>query len=153
MSFSILLGMVLVTMGMVLCPFSCLGDPVEHGLALTPAQAQAIRALRREFQREEIQTRQKIMLRRFELRTLTPEESKGEKGEVIRNEIRSLLVHSRERSVYYRLEALELLTPEQRKMLPPESAFGFHCRGRFHPRGGWENSWIEQNYPRSSGTR
>ncbi|MEW6185434.1 MAG: hypothetical protein AB1585_06820 [Thermodesulfobacteriota bacterium] len=148
-----LLNAVIGTIGTVLFPFSAWGDQENPPLNLTPAQAQAINALRREFQREEIQTRQKIMLRRMELRTLTPEERQGEKGEALKNEIRSLMLHSRERSVYYRQEALKMLSPEQQQMLPPESAFGFHCRSRFHRRGGWETPRMDQYDPRSTGPR
>ncbi len=75
------------------------------------------------------------MMKRMELRTLTPEENKGERGEELRRQIQTLLIQVRERSLFYHQEALKVLTPEQRKQIPPETDLGFQCDMGFRGRG------------------
>ena len=103
-------------------------------LNLLPEQVQTLKDLRGRFRQELIQNRKKIMIKRLELRTLTPEEYKGEKGEELRREIQSLYLQARERSLFYQQEALRIFTPEQREKLFSEMDLGFHC-GRGLPWG------------------
>lgn len=105
-------------------------------LDLTPQQVAAMKELQKEFQLEQQEILQRIREARLELKTLNREEYRGEKGEILREEIRNLMLRARERSLYYRQRALGLLTPEQRDKIPPESSLGFHCRGPYF-RGGW----------------
>jgi Spy/CpxP family protein refolding chaperone len=115
------------------------GEVREGELDLSPQQTQALRELRQEFQREQQQIRQKILEARLQLRTLSREEYAGEKGEALRREIRTLMLQARERALFYRRQALQLLTPEQLEKIGPESSMGFHCGGLYF-RGGWDRS-------------
>lgn len=110
-------------------------EPWAENLNLSPDQAQSLKELRSRFRQELMQVRKRIMLYRLELRTLTPEETKGERGEELRRLTQSLLLKMRERSLFYQQEALKILTPEQREKLPPEADLGFHWGKMFH-RGG-----------------
>lgn len=110
-------------------------EPFVENLDLTPEQAQTFKDLRSRFRQELVQIQKKIVLCRLELRTLTPEEYKGEKGEEFRRQTQSLLLKVRERSLFYQQEALRILTPEQRGKLPPETDLGFHW-GRMFRGGG-----------------
>lgn len=128
------------------------GEVRAEDLDLTPQQNQAIRELQQEFQKEQQQIRRKILEARLELRALSREAYLGEKGEALRREIRSLMLRARERSLFYRYRALQLLTPEQRMKLTPGSSLGFHCYGPF-PRGGGHRPGSERqgedpDYPR-----
>ena len=104
-------------------------------LNLTSEQIQNLKDLQIRFRQELAQIRKKIIITRMELRTLTPEEFKGDKGEEFRLQIQSLLLQARERSLVYQKEALTVLTPEQRGKLSSGSHLGFHC-GRWFRGGG-----------------
>ncbi|MBI4767171.1 MAG: Spy/CpxP family protein refolding chaperone [Deltaproteobacteria bacterium] len=106
-------------------------------LELTPDQAQTLKTLNQQFHREQAQIRRKIMIKRMELRTLNAEEIRADEGEELRREIQALLLQARERSLYYRQEAYQVLTPEQRKKIPVETDLGFHCGGWFRRGGRW----------------
>jgi hypothetical protein len=124
-------------MGFETCSFSAGPEDREVNLDLTPGQIQELNDLKAQFRREEEQIRKKIMIKRMEFRTLNPEELKSDKGEEIRRQIQSLLFQARERSLFYRQEALMVYTPEQRKKISAEADLGFHCRGWFHRGGRW----------------
>ncbi len=98
--------------------------------ALTEVQWQSLNALRAEFQKEMIELRKKIMVRRMELHTLSPEERRGEKGEALRGELRQLMTQTRERALFYEQEAMKLMTPEQWERFQAQPPPGFPCRGR-----------------------
>ncbi|MGC1401863.1 MAG: Spy/CpxP family protein refolding chaperone [Thermodesulfobacteriota bacterium] len=100
-------------------------EPWAENLNLTPEQAQNLKELKSRFHQESAQGRKKIMMKRMELRTLTPEENKGETGEALRRQIQSLLLQAHERSLFYYQEALKVFTPEQREKLSPETDLGF----------------------------
>jgi Spy/CpxP family protein refolding chaperone len=110
-------------------------EPREELLNLSPEQAQNLKDLKSRFSQEFIQIRKKIMMKRMELRTLTPEENKGERGGELRRQIQSLLIQARERSLFYHQEALKVLTPEQRKQIPPDTDLGFQCNMGLRGRG------------------
>jgi Spy/CpxP family protein refolding chaperone len=118
--------------------FPSSGGPYSWGenLSLTPEQTQTLKDLQRQFRQELAQFRNKIMLKRMELRTMTSEEFKGEKGEESRRLMQSLMMQARERSLVYQKEALAVLTPEQKKKLPAETDLGFQCRGWLRRGGG-----------------
>jgi Spy/CpxP family protein refolding chaperone len=109
----------------------------EVNLDPTPEQIQTLKDLKIQFHREQSQIRKKIMIKRMEARTLTPDEFNGEKGDEIRNQIQSLMLQARERSLFYREEAYRVYTPEQRKKISPDTDLGFHCRGWFRRGGRW----------------
>lgn len=130
-----LIGMTLSLVGV--STFS-LGQEIRaDDLGLTSGQIQTLRELQIQFHRELTQIRKKMMIRRMELRTLTYEENRAEKGEEMRNEIRSLMLQARERSLFYRQEAFRVLTPDQQKRISAESELGFHCGRWFHRGGRW----------------
>ncbi len=110
-------------------------EPWDEIPKLSPEQAQTLKELKSRFRQEFFQIRKKIMMKRMELRTLTPEENKGERGEELRRQIQTLLIQARERSLFYHQEALKVLTPEQRKQIPPETDLGFQCDMGFRGRG------------------
>ena len=131
----LIIGMTLSLVGV--STFS-LGQEIRaDDLRLTPGQIQTLSELRIQFHQETIQIRKKVMLKRMELRTLTHEESRTEKGEEIRREIQSLMVQARERSLFYRQEAFGVFTPDQQKKIAAESDLGFHCGRWFHRGGRW----------------
>lgn len=134
-SFLFVMGLALGLSGVeVDCAFPDMG-PWSENLNLTPEQVQSLKEIKNRFRLEEVQIRKKIMMKRMELRTLTPEESRGEPGEELRRKIQALLFQGRERSLYYHQEALKVLTPEQQKKLPSDADLGFQCRMGFG-RGG-----------------
>lgn len=129
--------------GASLCPRGVGAFPPSRGpdrwaenLNLTSEQAQTLKDLQRQFRREQAQIRKKIMLKRLELRTLTPEELREDKGDEARRQIQSQMLQARERALVYQKEALAVLTPEQQKNLPAETDLGFHCGGWFSRGGG-----------------
>jgi len=105
-------------------------------LNLTAEQNRILKDLKIQFRQEESQIQKKMMIRRMELRTLPSGELNGEKGEELRRQIQSLLLQARERALFFQQEALNVLTPEQKKKLPLESDLGFRCRGMFRRGGG-----------------
>ncbi|MFH0786146.1 MAG: periplasmic heavy metal sensor [Pseudomonadota bacterium] len=111
-------------------------DRWADNLNLTSEQAQTLENLHRQFRQELIQLRKKIMLKRMELRTLTSEELRGDKGDEARRQIQSQMLQARERALVYQKEALAVLTPEQQKKMPAETDLGFHCGGWFRRGGG-----------------
>jgi Spy/CpxP family protein refolding chaperone len=117
--------------------FSAGSEVRADDLELTPDQDQTLKTLNQQFHREQAQIRKKIMIRRMELRTLNAEEIRAEKGEEIRREIQTLLLQGRERALFYRQEATQVLSPEQRKKISAETDLGFHCGGWFHRGGRW----------------
>jgi hypothetical protein len=117
-------------------------SPADHeigtdDLELTSEQIQTLQDLKVQFHREQAQIRRKIMIKRMELRTFTPEDLRADKGEEIRRQIQSLLLQARERSLFYRQEAYMIFTLEQRKKISSESDLGFHCGGWFRRGGRW----------------
>jgi len=106
-------------------------DPGIAGLNLAMEQRSLLKGLRESFRKEEREIHRNMMQQKMELRTLSPEEVRGEKGEGLRRQIQSLMLQARERALYYQQEALAVLTPEQKKKLPPDADLGFHCRGWF----------------------
>jgi Spy/CpxP family protein refolding chaperone len=110
-------------------------EPGWSTLDLAPEQLRLLRDLRGQFTTEERGIRKKMMHKRMELMTLSPEDFKGEKGEDLRRQIQSLLLQARDRVLFYQQEALNVLTPEQKKRLPPDFDLGFRCRGWFHQGG------------------
>lgn len=129
--------------GTSLCPREVGAFPPSGGpdrwaenLNLTSEQAQTLKDLHRQFRQELIQIRKNIMLLRMELRTLTSEELRRDKGDEARRQIQSQMLQARERALVYQKEALEVLTPEQQKKLPAETDLGFHCGGWFRRGGG-----------------
>jgi hypothetical protein len=111
-------------------------ESVLSGLDLNPEQGRLLKDLKTQFRQEENEIRKKVMLKRMEFRTLSPEEFKGEKGEDLRRQMQALMLQARERALFYQQEALSILTPEQKKKLPPDCDLGFHCRGWFRRGGG-----------------
>jgi Spy/CpxP family protein refolding chaperone len=110
--------------------------PGWSGLDLTPEQGRLLKDLRRQFALEEKGIHKTMMHKRMELMTLPSEDFKGEKGEDLRHQIQALMLQARERALFYQQEALTLLTPEQKKKLPPDFDLGFRCRGWFRQGGG-----------------
>ena len=100
-------------------------EPWAENLNLTAEQTQSLKELKSRFRQESAQVGKKIMMKRMELRTLTPEENKGETGEELRRQIQSLLFQAHERSLFYYQEALKVFTPEQLKKLPSDTDLGF----------------------------
>jgi hypothetical protein len=124
-------------MGFETSSFSGGPEDRDVNLDLSPRQIQELNDLKAQFRREEAQIQKKIMIKRMEFRTLNPEELKTDQGEEIRRQIQFLMFQARERSLFYRQEALMVYTPEQRKKISPETDLGFHCRGWFHRGGRW----------------
>jgi Spy/CpxP family protein refolding chaperone len=139
--FSFFLFLVLLSLMMIL-PVSLPGaspppedEPAWTALDLAPEQVRLLKDLRVQFTTEERGIRKKMMHRRMELMTLSPEDFKGEKGEDLRRQIQSLMLQARDRALFYQQEALNVLTPEQKKKLPPDFDLGFRCRGWFRQGG------------------
>lgn len=133
--FFFIIGLVSLSSPIVAFPTLPNPDAWSENLNLTPEQVQSLKEIKNRFRLEEVQIRKKIMMKRMELRTLTPEESRGEPGEELRRKIQALLFQGRERSLFYHQEALKVLTPEQQKKLPSDADLGFQCRMGFG-RGG-----------------
>jgi Spy/CpxP family protein refolding chaperone len=131
----LIIGLSLGPPGFGLPAFSAAPEIQADDLELTPDQVQTMKTLNQQFHREQAQIRRKIMILRMELRTLNPEEVRGEEGEEIRREIQNLLIQIRERSLFYRQEAFLVLSPEQRKKISAETDLGFHCGEMFRRRG------------------
>lgn len=119
------MGLVLHLAGIEAFSASPNPEPGAENLNLTPEQTQSLKELKSRFRQELTQVRKKIMMKRMELRTLTPEENKGERGEELRRQIQSLLLQAHERSLFYYQEALKIFTPEQLKKLPSDTDLGF----------------------------
>ena len=135
-----LLGILLTFWGIGITPI-CSAAPWEDqtvwsGLNLTPEQGRFLQNLMIQFNQEEKEIRRNMMGKRMELKTLSPEEFRGEKGEELRRQLQALMFRARERALYYQQEALSILTPEQRKKLPPDCQLGFHCPNWFRRGGG-----------------
>ncbi len=111
-------------------------EPWAENLNLTPGQVQSLKELKSRFRQELAQVRKKTMMKRMELRTLTPEENKGERGEELRRQVQSLLLQAHERSLFYYQEALKVFTPEQLKKLPLDADLGFQPGMGFGRGGG-----------------
>ena len=132
-----MLGVSLSPIGIGIFPFPSDREIRADDLGLTSGQIQTLKELKIQFHREMAQIRKKMMIKRMELRTLTYEEYKAEKGEEIRREIQSLMLQARERSLFYRHEAFGVFTPDQQKKIAAESDLGFHCGRWFHRGGRW----------------
>lgn len=98
-----------------------------ENLNLTGEQQLAFQELQGRFRQEIDQLRKKIGTLRLELRTLSPEEFQGSKGEGIRAEIRTQVIAGRERALFFQNEAWKLLTPDQREKLSAGDDLGFRC--------------------------
>jgi Spy/CpxP family protein refolding chaperone len=120
-----IMGLVLHLAGVEAFSASPNPEAWAENLNLTPEQVQSLKELKSRFHQELTPVRKGIMMKRMELRTLTPEENKGERGEELRRQIQSLLLQAQERSLYYHQEALKVFTPEQLKNLPLDSDLGF----------------------------
>ncbi|MBI5585850.1 MAG: hypothetical protein HY892_18720 [Deltaproteobacteria bacterium] len=106
------------------------GEDVPAGfenLNLTREQQQALQDLQNRFRQDLDQIRQKITALRLELRTLSPEDRRGAKGQGIRTGIRELFVSGREKALFYQQETWKLLKEEQREKIPPGNDLGFRC--------------------------
>jgi Spy/CpxP family protein refolding chaperone len=108
----------------------------EEKITLTSEQARAIQDLRSQFLQELISFRKQITDKRIELKTLTPEEFRGERGNQLRREMQTLLHQGRERSLFYQQQALSILTPAQQAKLPPGTDLDFRCSWGMGHRGG-----------------
>ena len=120
-----IMGLVLHLAGVEAFSASPNPEAWAENLNLTPEQVQSLKELKSRFHQELTPVRKGIMMKRMELRTLTPEENKGERGEELRRQIQSLLLQAQERSLYYHQEALKIFTPEQLKNLPLDADLGF----------------------------
>jgi hypothetical protein len=124
-------------------------EPGVGGLNLTIEQRRLLKDLRESFRQEEKEIRRNVMQQKMELRTLSQEEFRGEKGENLRRQLQSLMLQARERALYYHQQALAILTTEQKKKLPPDADLGFHCRGWF---GGGRGPGMGMGRGRGMGT-
>jgi Spy/CpxP family protein refolding chaperone len=146
-------GLLIISLGLIITPVGSAapleGEPVLSGLDLTPEQGRLIRDLKAQFRQEEKEIRKKMMLKRMELVTLSPGEFRGEKGEDLRRQLQALMLQARERALSYQQQALSILTPEQKKKLPPDSDLGFHCQG--WSRGGGPGTGMGRGMGRGRG--
>jgi len=135
----------LIPSGMDARPLRGGPDSWTEQLNLSPEQAQTLKTSQSRFQQELIQFQKKIIFKRMELKTLSPEEARGEKGEDLRRQIQTLMQQARERSLVYQNEVMAVLTPEQQKQLPPDCDLGFHCGGWFY-RGGMRRGPVRREW-------
>ena len=96
-------------------------------LELSPAQIKIFQELQIKFQKEMDQIANKMTIKRMEMRTLSRDELKGEKGDELRDQIRSLMLQAREKSLFYQQEIFDRLTPEQKEKVSSERELGFQC--------------------------
>ena len=116
------------------------------GLNLTPEQTQKMQALQESYFKETLSLRNEMMVKKLEIQTLWAQTNPDE-GKILakQKEINSLRAQLQEKATKHRLEARNILTPEQQAQLGsyrgygPGSGRGYGMRGGFGPgRGmGW----------------
>ena len=108
------------------------------GLNLTPEQTQKMQALQESFFKETIPLRNEMMVKKLELQTLWAQ-TKPEQEKILakQKEINALRVQLQERATKNRLEARNILTPEQQAQLGSYRGYGPGFGPRHGMRGGY----------------